>query len=120
MHELTIVQSLVTLCEENLKAKTDNFTGSGTPQIREVVVKIGVLSGVEPHYLQSAYDVYKIGTVCDAAELSIVMQPVVVKCLACGSVQELKKYEFVCPKCQSTELEVKDGEDMYLMRLVIE
>ncbi|BCX79607.1 hydrogenase maturation nickel metallochaperone HypA [Campylobacter sp. 19-13652] len=120
MHELSIVQSLVALCEENLKSRANKFDSITPPKIREVVVKIGVLSGVEPHYLQSAYDVYKIGTVCDEAELSIITQPVVVKCLECGGVEELKKHEFSCPKCKSTELEVKDGEDMYLMRLVIE
>lgn len=119
MHELSIVQSLVELCEKNFKDKQADFDASSELKIREVVVKIGVLSGVEPHYLQSAYDAYKIGTVCQDAKLSIIEQPVVVKCLSCACVSQLEKYEFNCPKCKSTELEVVDGEEMYLMKLVI-
>ncbi|MEA3371493.1 MAG: hydrogenase maturation nickel metallochaperone HypA, partial [Campylobacterota bacterium] len=41
MHEYSIVQSLIDSCEEHLKE--NNAT-----KVTKVVVKIGVLSGVEP------------------------------------------------------------------------
>lgn len=112
MHELSIVIDLMDLCEKNLKA-------SGGSKIEEVIIKVGVLSGVEAHYLRDAYEVYKNGTVCEEAKLTINEQCVVVKCLDCGKISSLSKFEFLCPRCSSKNLEVVDGEDMYLMSLVI-
>ena len=90
------------------------------PQIRELHVKIGRLSGVEVHYLQNCYEVFRAGTVCENADLIIHPQEIVVKCKNCGFSGDLTQNDFSCPRCKSSEISVIDGEDMYLMRLVIE
>nr|WP_314522456.1 hydrogenase maturation nickel metallochaperone HypA [uncultured Campylobacter sp.] len=90
------------------------------PQIRELHVKIGRLSGVEAHYLQNCYEVFRAGTVCENADLIIHTQEIVVKCKNCGFSGDLAQNDFSCPCCKSSEISVIDGEDMYLMRLVIE
>ena len=64
MHELSIVQSLVALCEKNAAV-------GGAKEVVRIEVRIGRLSGIEPHYLQSAFEVYKAGTICENAELDI-------------------------------------------------
>ena len=110
MHELSIVQNLVSLCEKN--AAKEN-----AKEISKIEIKVGRLSGVEPHYLESAFDVYKAGTICENAELVINLQGIVVECLDCGFGVELSENDFTCPKCKSQNLKVTDGEDMYLMRL---
>lgn len=110
MHELSIVQNLVTLCEQNAAKQN-------AKSISKIEIKIGRLSGVEPHYLQSAFDVYKAGTICENAELIINLQNIIIKCNECGYSGELSENDFTCPKCQSQNLKVTDGEDMYLMRL---
>ena len=110
MHELSIVQNLVSLCEKN--AAKEN-----AKEISKIEIKVGRLSGVEPHYLQSAFDVYKAGTICENAELVINLQGIVTQCLDCGFGGELSENDFTCPKCKSQNLKVTDGEDMYLIRL---
>ena len=110
MHELSIVQSLVALCEKNAAA-------NGAKEVVRLEVRIGRLSGVEPHYLESAFEVYKTGTICENAELVINLQGIVVECLDCGFGGELSENDFTCQKCKSQNLKVTDGEDMYLMRL---
>lgn len=101
------------------QASYDAF-GSKSPQIRELHVKIGRLSGVEAHYLQNCYEVFRAGTVCENADLIIHPQEIVVKCKNCGFSGDLTQNDFSCPRCKSSEISVIDGEDMYLMRLVIE
>ncbi|WP_298097409.1 hydrogenase maturation nickel metallochaperone HypA [uncultured Campylobacter sp.] len=91
-----------------------------SPQIRELHVKMGRLSGVEAHYLQNCYEVFRAGTVCENADLIIHTQEIVVKCKNCGFSGDLTQNDFSCPRCKSSEISVIDGEDMYLMRLVIE
>ncbi|MBS6152083.1 MAG: hydrogenase maturation nickel metallochaperone HypA [Campylobacter gracilis] len=105
--------------DANPQASYDAF-GSKSPQIRKLHVKIGRLSGVEAHYLQNCYEVFRAGTVCENADLIIHTQEIVVKCKNCGFSGDLTQNDFSCPRCKSSEISVIDGEDMYLMRLVIE
>jgi len=113
VHEYSIVQSLLDSCEEN--AKVNNAT-----KVSKVVVKIGVMSGVEPDLLQTAFDTFKEKTICNDALFIINIQPIVIRCNSCNEESTLKKSEYTCPKCQSVELDVLDGEDMYLMQLEME
>mgnify|MGYP000651622710 CR=1 FL=1 len=113
MHEYSIVQSLLQSCEEH--AKQNNSSN-----ITKVIIKIGVLSGVEPDLLQTAFDTFKEQTVCNNAEFVINRQKVIVYCLSCKDESILENNEFLCPKCKSNELKVIDGEDMYLMSLEME
>lgn len=113
MHEYSIVQSLLNSCEEH--AKKNSAT-----KVTKVVVKIGVLSGVEPHLLQSAFDTFKQETMCDGAEFVINSQPLVLQCNDCKKEFESKKYEFKCKECESLNVRAIDGEEMYLMSLELD
>lgn len=113
MHEYSIVQSLLDSCDENVKVN------NATKAVK-VVVKIGVMSGVEPGLLQTAFDTFKEKTVCEDAEFIINMQNIIVKCQDCSQESTLTKLEYCCPQCESTNLTILDGEDMYLMQLELE
>ena len=113
MHEYSIVQALLNQCEEIAnKNKASKIT--------KVVVKIGVMSGVEPELLQTAFDTFKEGTICEDCEYIQNIQPIVIKCQKCNTTSTLEKNEYSCPKCQNVEIDVIDGEEMYLMQLEME
>lgn len=112
MHELSIVIDLVELCEQNLKKE-------GLKRVEKIEIGIGRLSGVEPHYLKEAFEVYKVGTVCAKASLKIDIDEIVVSCKNCHQSSTLKKNEFLCPKCGSNDLEVVSGEDMILKKITM-
>lgn len=113
MHEYSIVQSLLDSCEQN--AKVNNAT-----KVTKVVVKIGVMSGVEPDLLKTAFDTFKEETICAQAEFIINIQAIVIECNSCKTESILEKNEYNCPKCQSVDLKILDGEEMYLMQLELE
>ncbi|WP_024786775.1 MULTISPECIES: hydrogenase/urease nickel incorporation protein HypA [unclassified Lebetimonas] len=113
MHEYSIVDSLLQLADEH--ARKNN-----AKKVTKLEIKIGILSGVEPDLLQTAFETFKEGTICEEAEFIMKIQPVVVRCKNCGYKTELKKDEYRCPKCNSGNLEIIDGEDMYLMSLELE
>ena len=113
MHEFSIVTALLEMCEKN--AKEHNAT-----KITKVEIKVGKLSGVEPHLLETAFDTFKEETVCAGAEFVMQIQDIVVRCQSCQSEATLSKNEFACPTCNSTELSIVDGEEMYLMHLEME
>ena len=110
MHEYSVVQSLLESCEEHARANE-------AKKVTKVVVKIGVLSGVEPDLLQTAFDTFKEQTVCHDAQFIINHQKIVIECFDCNTKSILEKHEFCCPKCESVNIKVIDGEDMFLMSL---
>lgn len=113
MHEYSIVQSLLNQCEEHAK-KNDST------KVLKVIVKIGVLSGVESTLLQTAFDTFKEETICHETEFIINIQKVQIYCNMCKKESTLEKNEFACLLCNCTDIKVLDGEDMYLMSLEME
>ncbi|MCH9812491.1 MAG: hydrogenase maturation nickel metallochaperone HypA [Epsilonproteobacteria bacterium] len=113
MHEYSIVQALLNQCEEI--AKENQAT-----KVSKVITKIGVMSGVEIHLLQIAFDTFKEGSVCDGAEFVIHEQKLKIYCNACGNEEEIQELRYLCSACESLDVKVIDGEDMYLMSLEME
>ena len=114
MHELSIVESLIELCEENaLNNKACN--------VQEIYVKIGRLSGIEVDLFKRCFETFKENSNdCKNAKLSIELAPLEILCLKCDQTSILEENVFKCPKCQSIEYKITQGEDLHLMRLVME
>jgi len=113
LHEFSVVQNLLYLIEEN--ARKNN-----AKEVSKVVVKIGKLSGIEPHLLKLAFDTFKEKTICENAELNMIIQDIIAKCEDCRKEFVVENNHFICPFCNSYNLQILDGEDMYLMSLEME
>lgn len=113
MHEYSIVQALLDQCENHAKA-------NHAAKVTKVVTKIGKFSGVEPHLLQIAFDTFKEKTLCEDAAFVMNVQDLVLECNACGKQSTHERAEYVCTHCQSNDVKVVDGEEMYLMQLELE
>lgn len=113
MHEFSIVNALLDMCEQNAK-------DHDMAKVLKVEIKIGKLSGVEPHLLETAFNTFKEGTMCDGAIFEMHLQDVILHCNECNKESIILNNVFECPLCKSTECRVVDGEDMYLMRLEME
>ena len=113
MHEYSVVQALLEQIEgvaaENKATK-----------VTKIVTKIGVMSGIEAHLLEIAFNTFKEKTICDGAEFVMNIQALVIECVSCGEKSELEKVHYCCQKCGSTDVKVVDGEDMFLMSLEME
>lgn len=113
MHEYSVVQALLEQVEK-IAAEHE------AQQVTKIIVKIGAMSGIEPHLLEIAFNTFKEKTVCDGAEFVMNIQPLTVVCGRCGVRSELEKVYYRCPACESLEVDVVDGEEMYLMTLEME
>jgi hydrogenase nickel insertion protein HypA len=111
MHEYSIVQALLTQCEDIARENE-------AEAVTKIVVKIGKMSGVEPHLLEIAFNTFK--EVCDGADFVLNVQPLVIECKECGVQTTLEEIFYKCPACESLDVKVIDGEDMYLMTLEME
>ncbi len=113
MHEYSIVQALLEQCEYYAKENK-------AKHISKVVVKIGEMSGVEPELLEVAFETFKENSICAGAEFVMNMQKVKVRCHECIAENEILERSYCCMNCGSNNVEVIDGEDMYLMSLEID
>ena len=113
MHEYSVVRALL----EKIETIADE---NDAQRVTKVITKIGVMSGVEPHLLEIAFNTFKEKTICDGAEFIMNIQPLTIRCLECEMCSELEVIHYCCPKCESLKIEVVDGEEMYLMTLEME
>ncbi|WP_457748145.1 hydrogenase maturation nickel metallochaperone HypA [Sulfurimonas sp.] len=113
MHEYSVVQALLEQIE-------DIATENEASKVTKIITKIGVMSGIEPHLLEVAFNTFKENTICDGALFVMNIQPIKIRCKVCGNENELQKIEYCCPTCKSVEIDVTDGEDMFLMNLEME
>lgn len=113
MHEYSIVQALLDQCEAHAKAHDST-------KVTKVVTKIGILSGVEPHLLETAFETFKEHTVCDGAVFVMHLQDLTLHCNTCQKESEQSEARYQCLHCQSTDVSAIDGEDMFLMSLEME
>ncbi len=110
MHEYSIVQALLEQCERYAEENS-------AEKVTRVVVKIGRLSGVEPHLLEIAFETFKEKTVCEGCDFVMNIQPVVIRCKKCGRETVLEELHYCCPHCGSIEVSTIEGEEMLLMSL---
>ncbi|GIU26081.1 hydrogenase maturation nickel metallochaperone HypA [Shewanella schlegeliana] len=113
MHEYSIVTALIEECERHAQA-------NNAIKISRVEIKLGILSGVEPELLKTAFETFKLEGICREAELVMNIQPLILMCLDCGQSTEHSERSVICSHCQSGQTKVLDGEDMLLMQLELE
>ena len=113
MHEYSIVGALIEQCEQHAR---DN----NADKVTRVAIKVGILSGVEPALLETAFQTFKLEGICHDAEFEMNVQPLVLSCLECGQETIHTERSIICQHCGSNHTQVLDGEDLMLMQLEVE
>lgn len=105
MHEASIAQ---TICDEVVAAKKERKLSA----IREIIIRIGALSDVDPESLRFAFDQLKKGTEFSKTNLVITLVPIEIRCDSCKTVSTMPEPRFVCPDCASTKVKMLKGEEL--------
>lgn len=113
MHEYSIVQNLLDLCEQN--ARENNAT-----KVHKVVIGIGEMSSVEPQLLKTAFDTFKLDTIASDALMEIQRTPLKAECFDCSADFVPTMSNFLCPKCGSANTKLISGDELLLLSLEIE
>jgi hydrogenase nickel incorporation protein HypA/HybF len=88
--------------------------------LKEIGIKVGPLSCIDPDSLRFAFDTLKKETKLSQAELLIEQVNVQAVCQSCGNEFEVNNYIFICPECGSHEVEVQRGEELLITHLIFE
>ncbi len=109
MHELSITQSMVELCQQN----------AGGRKILSVTMEIGELSGVVADAVEFCFDACSRDTLLNGARLIIERIPGRGRC-GCGAESPLHSYFDPCPVCGGFGLSVIAGEELRVRELEVE
>ncbi len=113
MHEGSIAQNLLAIAIEKAKEYKANT-------ITLIRIKVGEFAGVNQSALEFAFDNLSQGTIAEKASLQIISSPLLGKCRKCNEVFEIKKDKFKCLKCNSSEIDIISGDDLYIQDIEIE
>ena len=112
MHEMSICQALMD--------QVERIAGEqGASRVDKIVLSIGPLAGVEPELLSRAYEVARLQTIAENAELEIETGPIVVECRKCGASGEAGVSRLVCPSCGDWQVNLTQGDELLLLRLEV-
>jgi len=112
MHELSLVMSVVktisNLCEQNKWQR-----------VLRVTLKVGHLRQIEPEIFAFAFSSATIGTAMEGAEISILEMPIVFKCHNCNKNNDTEDFRFVCPSCNSPDVDLISGMEFVIESIEI-
>ena len=111
MHEYSLVASLL----EQVQAEVD---ARGASIVQRLCVDIGELAGVERDLFLLAFDSFKLGTVCESAELSIHPVGAQWRCRRCERDIEAGAI-LRCPSC-GAPAKLVSGDEIILSKIEME
>ena len=110
MHELGIVIEIVKMVE-------DFSIEQGFKEVDKLVLQIGELSGIVPHYIEDVYPIAVEKTTLKNTLLEIEILPGIGSCKSCGFAYNLFQNNNICPLCDSKEYDVISGTDFVIKEI---
>lgn len=113
MHELSIVQSLVSMADSYARQ-------NGAKSVKYITLEIGGLTGVIPRYVSDYYPDVCQGTLLEGSELKIEEVAPAAFCRECGATFPPAEHDAKCPACGAQNYEVIEGDKLILKELAFE
>lgn len=113
MHEVSICQSIVETLEAELEE--DQFQN-----VREVHVKIGMLSCVDPKILTHVFTYIIEDGPFQKSSLHTQSVEVLAACEHCNQNFKIEDYRFVCPECNKPSSTIIEGNELTIYKIILE
>lgn len=113
MHELAITQSMFNLViDEANKAKAS--------KVKKVNLVIGEMTGVVNDSVQFYFELISKGSIAEGAVLSFKREPIQVKCRNCGETFIPEEFDWSCPRCHNSNVDLKTGNELFVDSIEVE
>jgi hydrogenase nickel incorporation protein HypA/HybF len=91
---------------------------NGVTKIDTLVLQIGELSPVVPHYVEACYPAAVDQTMLEETKLKLEIIPGNAICHNCNQVFNLVEHEDTCPKCGHQDYEVVSGKEFMIKEII--
>ena len=113
MHELSVTESILEIAIRHAQAQK-------AKQITGLYLVIGQWSSVVDDSVQFYWDIISEGTIAKGAKLHFRRVMTELICQDCGQNYQPNSENMACPKCASTNVKVKTGEEFFLEAIDVE
>jgi hydrogenase nickel incorporation protein HypA/HybF len=110
VHELSVCQALLGQVAEIAERR-------GASAVERITIEVGLLSGIEPGLLASAFAILRAGGCASQAQLSIESKGVSISCLDCGARTPVEPNRLVCAACGGFRTRIIAGDELRLRSL---
>jgi hydrogenase nickel incorporation protein HypA/HybF len=112
MHELGIAQSIYDIVLQSVPEEL-------APDVRKIRIKLGQLAGVIPDSLDFCFNILVSETNMKQAVLCIEQVPLISECRECQCRFQVEDYIFLCPSCQSANLDLISGKELEIVDIEV-
>jgi hydrogenase nickel incorporation protein HypA/HybF len=113
MHEMSIAQSI-------LKIVLPQAEKNGATKIKLIRIRAGELRGIVQEQLTFLFGFVSKDTIAEGAVLEVESVPIKSVCKECKHEFMVKEYEFVCPECESKDVDTIEGMELAVKEIEIE
>lgn len=110
MHEMSITQGIIEICEKH----------AGGRRVLAIDVEIGELSSVVPDAVLFCFEACSQGTLLEGARITISRPPGMGLCMDCGSETTLTAMFGACQKCGGFRVSIISGEEMRVKEIEVD
>lgn len=110
MHELGIAQNILQIVRQSVPEKD-------AADVRSIRIRVGLLSGVVPDSLDFCFRAIVNDTDMQRASLEIEQVPIVSECKDCRNRFQMSDFDFSCPACKSSNLELISGRELDILEI---
>jgi hydrogenase nickel incorporation protein HypA/HybF len=107
MHEIRIAEDLSVIVLD--AARKENLS-----KVTKVNISFGQMVQIVPDIFEFAFRETVRNSIAQDAETDIEIIPVKMRCKSCGSNFQVEENSFVCIQCNSTDLEIIQGKELFI------
>ena len=113
MHEFAITQSMLDLVLEEVEK-------AGGKTVGNINLVIGEMSGVVDECVKFYFEFLSKDTIARGATLSFKRVPMQARCRNCGELFIPREFDWSCPRCQNSQMEIVAGNELYVESIEVE
>ena len=113
MHEMSIAQNLIAILE-------DEMVKNKASRLRAVRLNIGEMSGIVPEALKTCFEIITAKSNMKGAVLKMDIAPLIGYCRKCEEEFKIMEYDFSCPECDSTDIDIISGREMNIVEIEVD
>ncbi len=113
MHEMSLAQNILDIALKTASAHQVN-------RVVRITIRAGQLRGIVPEQLKFCFGFVAKDSLAEGADLVVNTLPIQAACKKCQDTFFVKEYSFICPACESDQVDVVQGMELLVENIEVE